>query len=500
VSKPFVPSPQQEAIFQDVAEGEGHTVVLALSGTGKSSTILKSLEHLPSNAVNDTLLVAFNKNIAEHLKAQAPQGVTVQTLHSYGLRQISRAIYPRPTIDDEKMPRILADLIPEKFRPARAMTRSLVSLAKGCIASKPEAIDALIDAYDVNVPTDFFEREQFVQYAHQAMERSLEEQSTIDFDDMLYFPAKLKMTVQSYARVFCDELQDVNRAQVKLALGACNADGRFCSVGDKNQSLYLFRGAAHDAIDNVIQKLDARTLGLTVTYRCAKSIVRLAQTIVPEFEAAPWAPEGIVRDCNVSHLLAKADPGDFILSRTNAPLVKLFFQFIRDGKRVAIQGRDIGARLCNIVNRLAKRSGNNVGAMLLAVEVWKQKEVDRLAKLDRDASSIVDTAGCIEAVADGADSIDEVIGRIDRVFEDNGAGDKGKIILSSVHRSKGLERDRVWMLNETFLRGRKRKIKGEDGETYWKSEPPDFTERCIFYVCVTRAKRELVRVHSNEES
>ena len=489
MSKPFTPSPQQEAIFADTATGEGHTVVLALAGTGKSTTILKSLEHLPKPVANDCLLVAFNKNIAKHLEGLAPPGITVSTLHSYGLRQISRAIHPRPTVDDEKMPRILSELIPDRWREARAPTRKLVDLAKGCLASKAESVDALIDAYDVNVP-DALDRETFVDYAMRAMDASLDDQAVIDFSDMIWFPCKLKMTTQSYARVFVDETQDLNAAQIKLALKACDPKGRICAVGDRNQAIYQFRGADHNAVDNVISKLSAKTLGLTTTYRCAKSIVRLAQTIVPEFEAAPGAPEGIVRDCDASHLLAKAEPGDFILSRSNAPLVTVCLRFIREGKRVAIQGRDIGARLRAVIVRANKRAQGDVMVMLSEVERWKEKEIDRLAKLDRDATNVIDICGCVAAISEDAASIDEILGRIDRIFEDNGAGDRGKIVLSSTHKAKGLERERVWLLADTYMKGRRYR----DGDGGWVHEPPGVADRNLWYVAISRAQRELVLV------
>jgi DNA helicase II / ATP-dependent DNA helicase PcrA len=491
VSKPFIPSPQQEAIFADVGSGEGHTVVLALAGTGKSTTILKSLDHLPPEAANDTLLVAFNKNIAKHLEGQAPPGVKVQTLHGYGLRQISGAIYPRPTIDDEKMHKILGELIPDRVREARGPARKLVDLAKGCLASKAESVDAIIDAYEVNVP-DVLEREQFIAYALEAMDRSLDDQTTVDFNDMIWFPCKLKMTTQSYARVFVDETQDLNAAQIKLALKACDPNGRICAVGDKNQAIYQFRGADHQAIDNVIRKLSAKTLGLTTTYRCAKSIVRLAQTIVPEFEAAPGAPEGIVRDADVNHLLAKAEPGDFVLSRSNAPLVRVCLRFIREGKRVAIQGRDIGARLRAVIVRANKRAAGDVMVMLSEVERWKQKEIDRLTKLERDATNVTDTAGCIEAISEDASTVEEILQRIDRIFEDNGAGDKGKIVLSSTHKAKGLERDRVWLLANTYMQGRR--YRAENG---WEYDPPGVAERNLWYVAISRAQRELVLIRGS---
>jgi DNA helicase II / ATP-dependent DNA helicase PcrA len=484
----FSPSPQQEAIFENIASGEGHSVVSALAGCGKSSSILRGLDFIPKGS--STLLVAFNKNIAKRLESEVPPGVMAWTLHSYGLRQISRAIsHVRPEIDEDKMVKILREMVPlERDRAAIPAIGKLVSLAKGCLAHKAEAIDALIDDYDLSLPIEVFPREEFVALAGKAMDRSLEVQNSIDFDDMVWFPCVLKMPTRQFDRVFIDECQDLNAAQMKLALKGCEPSGRICAVGDKHQAIYQFRGADHHAFDNLVQKLDAEVLGLTTTFRCAKKIVELARTIVPEFEAAPGAPPGIVRDVGPDQLVKDARPGDFVLSRTNAPLLKLCFRLAREGRPVAIQGRDIGARLKGVVFRLSKKTGSSLFAFLAEVEKWRDKEVERLTKLERSTANVVDTAACIEAVSEDASDLDEVISRIDRAFADGESRDR--IVLSSTHKAKGLERDRVWMLSDTFLRG-KRIYSGGKMVGY---DRPDVTERNLFYVCVTRAKRELIRV------
>lgn len=490
MSAPFKPSPQQEAIFADIAEGEGHTIVESRAGVGKSTTILKGLEYLPDSVKHDTFLGAFNKSIAKHLQEQAPSGVVVSTLHSYGLRQLSGAMTKRPQIDEDKMVRILWDLIPERQKDVRAPARKLVGLAKGCLASKATSIDALIDAYEVNVPASI-DREDFVNVAVRALDAALDDQTTIDFDDMIWFPCVLKMNVEQYARVFADESQDLSPAQAKLVLKACGDDGRIMVVGDSKQAIYQFRGADKSSIANFTRKLDAKTLKLTVSYRCARKIVELAQKVVPDFEAAPDAPEGIVRDSDIPHVLREASGGDFILSRTNAPLVRLCFQFLREGKRVAIQGRDIGARLRSIVTR---SKATTIASLMTYVENWRAKEIARLDKLGRDVSIVIDTADCLQAISEDAVDVEELLGKIDRAFEDDAGGDRNKIVLSSTHRAKGLERDRVWMLRDTYLRGRRRGG-GEHGEVYY--DPPGEEENNIYYVAVTRARRELILVRGD---
>ena len=75
-------SKYQEAIFADVKSGDGHTIIQARAGTGKTSTIVEALKHMPHG--NRATLVAFNKAIARELGERCPAGSRCQTLHSLG--------------------------------------------------------------------------------------------------------------------------------------------------------------------------------------------------------------------------------------------------------------------------------------------------------------------------------------------------------------------------------------------------------------------------------
>src|SRR5271156_2833447 len=84
-------SPYQLAVFENVASGKGPTGVNAVAGSGKTTTIVEALGHIPAG--HKTLFVAFNKAIADELgKRVTARGVEVSTLHSYGLKCITAAL------------------------------------------------------------------------------------------------------------------------------------------------------------------------------------------------------------------------------------------------------------------------------------------------------------------------------------------------------------------------------------------------------------------------
>jgi superfamily I DNA/RNA helicase len=188
----------------------------------------------------------------------------------------------------------------------------------------------------------------------------------------------------------------------------------------------------------------------------------------------------------MSKLTATVAHGDFILSRVNAPLVSVAMSLLRNGKRARIAGRDIGAGLRAIVRKLAKgAAANSVPMFIEKVGTWRDKETARLLPQTKNPKSknaaenkialVDDQADMLVSLAEGAVSVRDIESRIDALFTDDGLGAAGVITCSSVHRSKGLEADRVFVLADTLRGG-------------------DIEEENIRYVAITRAKNTLVMV------
>jgi DNA helicase-2/ATP-dependent DNA helicase PcrA len=452
----------QQAIFRDVAEGTGNVLVLARAGTGKTTTIVEALRHIPAGKT--ALLVAFNKSIATELEARAPQGVAVKTLHAFGFAALRNAF--RTVMDSNKVERIARSLFGTNLPGAVLgnLTR-LVSRAKSTLAETEADLDNIVDDLDLDVPDD--ERPLFVERAADILGACYRDTRTCDFDDMIWLAVRHNVRVPTFDFVFVDETQDLNAAQIELAFRAVKRDGRAFAVGDDRQAIYAFRGADEHAVDRVTHKLNARVLPLSITYRCGKAIVALAQAIVPDYEAAPSAPEGLVRQVTDATMRTEATPGDFVISRKNAPLIGLCLGFLAQGKPATIAGRDIGAGLLALVN---KSKATTIPALLAFVDAWEKAEIDRLTARKRDTQVATDKAECITALTEGASTVAEVKARIEALFSDK--DDSKRIVCTTTHKAKGLERDRVWVLADTF-------------------STTSTEEDNLWYVAITRAKTEL---------
>jgi DNA helicase II / ATP-dependent DNA helicase PcrA len=476
-------STYQLAVFENVANGTGHTVLDAVAGSGKTTTIEEAVKHVPAG--KRTLFVAFNKSIATELSKRihggTPHaevtgtgkavGVEVSTLHSYGLKCVSAAL-GRLRIDQYRVDNFCQAMHgndPKTFEMRRDLAK-IVSLAKGALASSEEEVDALIDAFGADSVNG--NRVQFVKDVVKLLEQCTGTQDgCLDFDDMIWLPVVLDLPQRKFDRVFVDETQDLNAAQIEMVLRAVKADGRILAVGDPRQAIYRFRGADENAFSNVQERLSATSLPLSVCYRCCKAVIREAQELVPRIEAAPDAEEGEVLSTTYAFMKKNAQAGDFILSRANAPLISLCMAFLKEGRRANIQGRDVGASLKAFVK---KSKAQSVEALRDYVSAWRDKECMRLAAKRRDTQAVEDRAACIMALSDGAATVADVVESIESLFADK--DEKAIITLSSTHKAKGLERDRVWVLRSTYLR---------------RDEPE---ERNLLYVAITRARKTLVLV------
>jgi ATP-dependent DNA helicase UvrD/PcrA len=489
-------SPQQSAVFEWAEHGTGNMVVRARAGTGKTTTILEAINRAPESSI---LLCAFNKRIAEELttKLRNPRAVA-KTLHSLGFSFIRRT-WTNVKVDEDRAWRIarecwgmIRSLSGADNRPRTTIAETapdaiitavvkLTALGKNAapLASLSDLID-LADTYNVqpdNGWADEVTTEELATVALACMQRAQRRDGSVDFDDMIYLPVVLRMTRPSFDLVVVDEAQDMNASQLMLAKAV--ASGRICVVGDDRQAIYGFRGADSDALDHLKDELHATELPLTVTYRCPSAIVSEAAKIVPDYQAAPGNVGGDITRTGEGAIFTMAAPTDFVLSRTNAPLARICLTLLRNGKRARIEGRDVSKGLVSLVKRMKCES---IPELMTKLATWRDRETAKLAATKRKAAEtrieyVRDQVETLEALTDGLADTTELIGRIEELFS---AASGPAIICSTVHKAKGLEADRVFILTDTLYCNGKRLDSRE--------------EQNIHYVALTRAKRSLVLV------
>lgn len=501
----FVWSDLQRAIFEAVEDSDGgNLAVKARAGCAKTSSICEAVRHIPRRA--KTLCVAFNKDIRDELARRLPLHVDVLTTHSLGLRALRKS-HPHSL---HRVDRVRDLLRGEGFFPGpkagpwRSAAGRLIDRAKATLAQGPADLDALIDDCGI-VLEDLVPKErrpgrgglsdeqsadlraQLVDAVGRALLLCGEHPEEHDFSDMLWLPVVHGLPVGAWNWIVVDECQDLSRVQLELIASALAPGGRVLVVGDPAQAIYKFRGADSAAFDRLVARFGCRVLPLSVTYRCPRRVVALAQRIVPDFEAGPSAPEGIVRE--VEDLpVAELAPGDFVLSRKNAPLVRHAIRALAAGKPAAIAGRDLAKDLGLILRGAIDRQGDDRRRVIpWLVETYRERIRGLLAR-ELDPAHLEDELSCLLALLDAQPTVSEAAALLDRLCAEK----PGSVVtFSSVHRAKGLERERVYVLASTF---RCPEIFGAHAAPIWRGDAVE--ESCLAYVAITRTKRELVIVTS----
>lgn len=494
---PVVGSPEQEAIWAEIASGSRHVVVQALAGTGKSFTCREAMHRVPAST--SILYLAFSKAIVEEFKDGAPANATVCTLNSLGFRAC-KSVFPRAIMDDEKVAGIIADL----YRPSAAMdaetqrfvviaVEKMVSLCQSYNIDGTDAEELLEIASRHDVEMSVEVTEAVLALTPKVLREDMNRTGVMSFNDQLWFPIVHDIPMPKYDLIFVDEAQDLNTVQHEMICKMIGPSTRVVAVGDNNQAIFGFRGSDVDSIANLSSKLAATrevvTLPLTVTRRCGKNIVAKATEYVPTIKAMEDAVDGSVEYANEVDALAKYAPGDMVVCRFNAPLTSVAYGLIRRGIKAVIRGRDIGQGLINLLNKMRASS---VSDMLAKLEAWKEREVSNVSQSRRAEiliASIEDRFNCIVALSEGASDLSEVRARIESVFSNFEANGQPKhaVVMSSIHRAKGLEADTVYWLHY-------------NGECRAPQQWMKVQENNLRYVAVTRAKKRLVMVAKSNDA
>lgn len=476
--KEFVWSDEQELIFEWFRGGQGNLVVVARAGTGKTTTIKFAFSLAKGKR---KLYLVFNKKNQVEAKAKIlDPSVDVATMHSIGKR-IVEAVWTFATLDDSvEVDRILEICGDKLSDEGFGAIKKLVAFAKNTlIAPTIDQLKTIIDEQDLACDyTEDFLAEKAL--AILELSKTPDAQNRYSFNDMVWLPVVMGWVRAEYDLVVVDEAQDMNLLQLTMARQLCK--DRLCVVGDDRQAIYTFRGALLNSLAEMKRVLDAKQLGLTVTRRCPKAVVRLAQQIVPDFRAADDAPEGEIFTMNEASLEFKLKVGDAVLSRANAPLMPICLSLLRQGIPARVEGKDVGAQLRAIVNGL---KGKSIPDLLGKINRWSTRQITRALKSknpDAKISAIKDQAGVLIALAEVSQNVAEVDKRLVRIFEDSTANSAPAVVLSSVHKAKGLEWDNVFVLSDTF----------RSGATL--SEGAANEEANIYYVAVTRSKNRLTLV------
>lgn len=510
---------EQDAICTAVQRAEKSLMISALAGTGKTSTIEAAAQRVKEPA----LATAFNKKIADELSGRLPGNFASKTLNGLGFGAWIRSLNgAKPNVDKDKLRKIIRSVASEIntyltneqqddcYAAVTAVMQAGLSYqnqGSPMVEDTEENWKSLIDVS----PMDF---DLIYDIGRQTLERSINTARTgyISFDDQIYCPTILGGRFAQYPRVFIDEAQDLSPLNHKM-LSLCIRDGGLVTVvGDPRQAIYAFRGADAQSMAKMKALHPSwQDLSLTLTFRCPKAVVARQQAHAPGYRAhdnnfdgavltAPidddtglpsWSWDTIKGELGKlpTKLIPSVGPAAAIICRNNAPLISLAFKLIRQGIGCQMAGGDIGRGLVAFTRRIPKMKDDDIPIVkfALAMSEWVEREC-QLAEANHKperAERLRDQHACIIATMEGASpstSGDLRLG-LKQLFDKSNM----PVILSSGHRSKGLEWPLVVHLDPWRIPSKQSQMANLFGDPR-----PLEQEWNLQYVTETRTKHTLI--------
>lgn len=486
---------EQEAIRRYVSQGDGDLLVDACAGSGKTASLREALKVIPQRSI---LVCAFNRKIADDWKANVPpmpKGwvVHVQTFHSIG-KSILQSYYPKLRIDKNATETIINRAAEARgqtlsFPVRRAATRLLrqvkeTEIEDGIGIADQEEFLRVGTTYELFDKLATGPRDLAIEIAMDGYDLSMkpEQLEAIDFCDMIWLPIALGLTPKSrYQAILIDEWQDISEPQWAL-LRKMRAEripvpgdpkrrqnGRLILAGDFRQSVYQFRGSAAATIRAQMLEAGAKHMTLTTSFRCSKAVISEAQHLVPGIKAWDDAPEGSLTECSLNDVTrmifqeAQSDaPHTFVLSRSNAALLDAALYLWSGGVRFQLNaGKEMLDPLFKLLEQLEL---SRIDKFRESLEKWHAETTKRCEE-----------AGSVSA-QERADELHKMLLSVSAVVEPRGIRqlltsilepNKTGVLLSSVHKVKGLEADRVFLLQQTF-KPRMRRLDDDSEGRVWK--------------------------------
>ncbi len=332
----------------------GPVLCIAPAGSGKTTTLVARVAWLVATGIDPATIAAitFNARAAQELRERlAPAleplevpdgaGVRVRTFHALGLEILRDAGRPPVLVARE---RVLRRVLPRADAAARRRLDDAFSRLK---------LDLGVTAADVAEDPD----PGPVARAFLAYEQALTDAGAGDFDDLVAGSLRalhadrtlLERWRRRCVHLLVDEVQDVDRSQLHLALLLAAPANRIFLVGDDDQSIYGWRLADVRRVLGLAADLPGlRRVDLAVNYRCPAPVLARAVRLVEhnrerfakEIRPGPAATGRLVlapepADTNlVPRLLAAWPPDDTsraILARTRRELLPAVAACLRAG-------------------------------------------------------------------------------------------------------------------------------------------------------------------------
>ena len=522
----------------------GPVCVIAGAGTGKTRAITHRIAYAASIGVMDpqkVLALTFTARAAGEMRTRlrtlGVPTVAARTIHSAALKQL---LYFWPQVFGGRAPDLLttktgfitqaitrADLQGTLSITSRDLMRDVASEIEWAKSSQVVPED-YVNESSKRTQKPRINPEQIAQ-VYSAYMSLMKQERAMDFEDVLLLTAamleeerEVRERVQDQYRYFTiDEYQDISPLQQRVINAWLGSRQEICVVGDPAQTIYSFAGATPVFLNTFTQRFpDAEVIRLTSGYRSTPEITLMANTVLRsaamgqelvaqnEHGAKPTVAAykdesaeiaGVVKDIGV--LLSEGAPAQevAILARTNNQLNSIEKAIAAAGLPYQVRNNE---RFFDRTDVREFLKGVRTASVIPTEGVYWLDELRTLAQPFLTGAAIDGIAGLLH-LARELDADDSFAPKTLRAYlrevedrvQQNNPPTMPVLTLATLHAAKGLEWERVFLIgvSESIL-------PFDSGNTGPENESAIEEERRLFYVGITRAKKDLRMSYRGEPS
>ena len=522
----------------------GPVCVIAGAGTGKTRAITHRIAYAASIGVMDpqkVLALTFTARAAGEMRMRlrtlGVPTVAARTIHSAALKQL---LYFWPQVFGGRAPDLLttktgfitqaitrADLQGSLSITSRDLMRDIASEIEWAKSSQVVPED-YVNESSKRTQKPRINPEQIAQ-VYSAYMSLMKQERAMDFEDVLLLTAamleeerEVRERVQDQYRYFTiDEYQDISPLQQRVINSWLGSRQEICVVGDPAQTIYSFAGATPVFLNTFTQRFpDAEVIRLTSGYRSTPEITLMANTVlrsasmgqelvaqnehgtkptVVAYKDESAEIAGVVKDIGV--LLSEGAPAQevAILARTNNQLNSIEKAIAAAGLPYQVRNNE---RFFDRTDVREFLKGVRTASVIPTEGVYWLDELRTLAQPFLTGAAIDGIAGLLH-LARELDADDSFAPKTLRAYlrevedrvQQNNPPTMPVLTLATLHAAKGLEWERVFLIgvSESIL-------PFDSGNTGPENQSAIDEERRLFYVGITRAKKDLRMSYRGEPS
>lgn len=449
---------QQEDIFKSE---EKVILIKAFAGSGKTTTLIEFAKRKPKSKM---LYLAFNNSVVENAKGKFPSNVNIMTTHTLAYREFGISISHKLKNNIKVLDVIELLSLNKRYREDITFAKALIEYINLYTSSDYKNI------FEVIPPKTNFSREKIRDALEIIWDSMLDNTSDFPCTHDTYLKLyQLSQPQLNFDYILYDEAQDANPVIVDIISRQARMLGtRLVIVGDSHQAIYSFR----NAVDALVKFNHKKEYYLSKSFRFGNNIAFSVNAILQVLKGEKVLIEGAEHEDNVVSKIS-TDKKITIISRTNSSLFLKAIEAIDKNKKIHfISGidkynfskvKDVDYLYQGKISRIRDQSikdFENYSNFLSVAEHTQDSELIFLKKIVNKYHG----------------KIEDLMDRIHANLVSEKAAD---VILTTAHKSKGLEFENVFLCNDfaRFFDSEGRAIARN-----WKED-----EINILYVAASRA-------------